>query len=138
MRVKAGKATRPSEGLCGKEVDAGFRFAAWFCMGRSPCEQLRRERNRTGGFRVAISPEELAVAVLSLEEEPGHPRVSQNVRIGSCQHFHLLLQCVPLLFPLRAGLCRGACPGSPRKFWLMCLHFSPRRVFPVLLKDIIC
>lgn len=46
MRVKAGKATRPSEGLCGKEVDAILHFAACFCMGRSPCEQLRREKEQ--------------------------------------------------------------------------------------------
>lgn len=37
--MKAGKATHPSEGVCGKEkeVDAGLDFAAYLCMGRSPC-----------------------------------------------------------------------------------------------------
>lgn len=68
-----------------------------------PVSSPGEKRNRTGGFRGEISAEELTVAVPSLEEEPGQPRVSQDLRTGSCQHFHLLLLCVPLLSPLGAG-----------------------------------
>lgn len=78
-----------------------------------------KKMNRTGMFRGEISPEEPTVAVTSLEEEPGQPRVFQEVTTGSCQHFHGLLQCVPLHCPLRAGLCRRDSFGSPSKFWAM-------------------
>lgn len=53
-----------------------------------------KKRSRTGRFRGEISPEPL-VAVTSLEEVPGQPRVFQDLTTGSC---HVLLQCVPLLF----------------------------------------
>ena len=46
--MKAGKATHPSEGISGKEkeVDARLDFAAYLCMGRSPCEQPKREKEQ--------------------------------------------------------------------------------------------
>lgn len=45
-KVKAGTATCLSEGICGKEkeVDAGLNSAAHLYMGRSPCEQPRKEK----------------------------------------------------------------------------------------------
>lgn len=50
-----------------------------------------KKRNRTGRFRGEISPEEPTVTVTSLEEEPGQPRVFQDMTTGSHQHFHVLL-----------------------------------------------
>lgn len=98
-----------------------------------------KKRNRTGRFRGEISPEEPTVTVTSLEEEPGQPRVLQEVTTGSCQHFHGLLPCVPLHCPLRAGLYRRDSFGSPRKFWAMCSpHFPLRRDFTMLLQDATC
>lgn len=116
FHVKAGKATCPSEGMCGKEkeVDARLDFDANFCRGRFPCEQPRREKEQNEGFRGEVSPEELTVPVPSLEVETGQPRVSQDMRTVSRQHTHLLSQCVPLLFLLRAGLCRRGCSDSSR------------------------
>ena len=49
-RVKAGKATHPSERICGKQKEVGARldFAAYLCMVRSPCEHPRREKGQNG------------------------------------------------------------------------------------------
>lgn len=55
------------------------------------------------------------VAVTSLEEVPGQPRMLQDLT-GSCQHYHVLLQCVPLLFLSElddAGGIALALPESP-------------------------
>lgn len=79
-----------------------------------PMSSPGEKRNRTEEFRGDISPEELTVPVPSLEVETGQPRVFQDVRMVSHQHIQLLSQCVPLLFLLRAGLCRRACSDSPR------------------------
>lgn len=47
-KVKAGIATHPSEGICGKEkeVAAGLNSAAYLYMGGSPCEQPRKEKEQ--------------------------------------------------------------------------------------------
>lgn len=46
MWVKAGKAIQPSGGICEKVVDARLDFAAYLCMGRSPCEHPRKENEQ--------------------------------------------------------------------------------------------
>lgn len=138
--MKAGKAIQPSGGICGKVVDARLDFAAYFCVWEDlPVSIPGKKRNRTGRFRGEFSPEELTVAVTSLEEEPGQSRVFQDLTTGNYLYFHVLLQCVKSPLSLRAGFCRTDCFGSPRKFWAMCpLHFSLRRDFTVLLKDTTC
>lgn len=51
--MKAGKAVCPSEGMCGKEKEADARldFDANFCMGISPREQPRREKEQNRGVQ---------------------------------------------------------------------------------------
>lgn len=44
--MKAAKAIQPSGGICGKVVDARLDFAAYLCMGRSPCEHPRKEKEQ--------------------------------------------------------------------------------------------
>lgn len=108
------------------------------CVGEDlPVSIQGKKRNRTGRFRGETSPEEPTVAFTGLEEEPGQPRVFQDLTAGSCQHFHVLLQHVPLLFPLRAGLCRRNCFSLPGSSGQSVLHiFISGEI--LLLKDTAC
>lgn len=103
------------------------------CVGEDlPVSVQGKKRNRTGKFRGETSPEKPTGAVTSLEEEPGQTRVFQDLTTGSCQHFHVLLQYVPLLFSSQSWIVQEELllPGSPRKFWAICPpHFPLRRDF---------
>lgn len=141
--MTAGKATSPSGGICGKQkkVDAKLDFAAYLCMGRSPCEQPRREKEQNrrvqrwdqpwGAHHACPQPWRRAWSARSISG----PENRQLPAFASATAVHSSAPSA------QSWVVQGLLWLSQtlRKFWVMCPSCFPlRRDFPMLLKDTTC